>query len=75
MGIGAAVGGWRVGMRAFIVLLVGLALVLPAAVLLQQPRGPWSPLWDTLGLTFGMLGTLVVLIGFGMAIWRVLRGE
>lgn len=62
-------------MRAFIVLLVGLALVLPAGVLLQQARGPWSVLWDTLGLTLGLLGTLVVLIGFGMAVWRLLRGR
>ncbi len=61
-------------MRAFILLLVGLALVLPAAFLLLQPAGRWSVLWHTLGFTLGIIGTLVVLVGFGMAVWRLIRG-
>lgn len=61
-------------MRAFVVNIVGLALVLPALILLQQPRGPISLLWDTVGLTLGIIGTLVVVVGFIMAAWRLIKG-
>ncbi len=61
-------------MRAFVVLLVGLSLVIPARVLLVQPRGNWSFLWDSLGLTLGLLGTLIVLIGVALAVWRLVKG-
>jgi hypothetical protein len=56
-------------------LLIGLALVLPARVMLQQPAGQWSLFWDTMGLTLGLLGTGIALVGFGMAMWRLIRGE
>lgn len=61
-------------MRALVVLIAGLVFVLPAGLLLQQPRGPWSLVWDTLGLTLGLLGVPLILIGSTMAIWRLIRG-
>ncbi len=62
-------------MRALIVLLVAMFFLVPAALLLQQPPGPWSLLFHASGITLGIVGVLLVVVSLAMAAWRLVKGR
>ncbi len=67
MPVGKRARGWllRLVLRRPMAISLGLALIIPAAVLLVRDF-PWeTPATDGLGLIFGATGTALLLFGVG----------
>ena len=62
-------------MRALALLTLAVAMILPAEILLQLPRGELSLISDASGITLGFLGAIAGITGFALALWRLWRGH